>query len=79
MNIGAVVSLALIAFFMSVPAYAYVDPGTGGMLTQLLTGGVAGLLVLLRLYWSRLRDTMRRTRATVHEQNATSQGNSVKG
>lgn len=79
MNIGAVVSLALIAFFMAVPAYAYVDPGTGGMLTQLLTGGVAGLLVLSRLYWSRLRDTMRGTQSTTHREGAASQRNSING
>ena len=79
MNIGAVVSLALIAFFMSVPAYAYVDPGTGGMLTQLLTGGVAGLLVLFRLYWSRLSDTMQRPQSTAHRQGEASGRNSVKG
>jgi hypothetical protein len=63
MNIGAVLSLAFIAFLIAHPAYAYVDPGTGGMLTQLLTGGVAGLLVLGRLYWSRLSETLRRPSA----------------
>jgi Zn-dependent protease with chaperone function len=79
MKIAAVVSLALIAFFMAAPAYAYVDPGAGGMLTQLLTGGVAGLLVLFRLYWSRLRESVRRRESTAHEQGAASQVNSVQG
>jgi hypothetical protein len=36
------------------PAYAYVDPGTGSMMIQLLLGGVAGLAVLVRLSWHRL-------------------------
>ena len=40
---------------IATPAYAYVDPGTGSMLVQLVTGGVAGFLVLLRLYWTRLK------------------------
>lgn len=35
-------------------AQAYVDPGSGSMLLQLLLGGVAGVVVLLRLYWQRL-------------------------
>jgi len=35
-------------------AYAYVDPGAGSMLLQLLLGGVAGLLVLLRLLRHRI-------------------------
>jgi hypothetical protein len=34
--------------------YAYLDPGSGSMLMQLLLGGVAGLGVIVRLYWRRL-------------------------
>jgi hypothetical protein len=41
-------------FICATPAYAYVDPGSGGMLIQLLLGGVAGLAVIVRLYWQRL-------------------------
>jgi hypothetical protein len=36
------------------PAYAYLDPGSGSMFVQLLLGGVAGAVVILRLYWNRL-------------------------
>ncbi len=35
------------------PALAYLDPGTGSMLLQLLLGGVAGALVVGKLYWHR--------------------------
>jgi hypothetical protein len=35
-------------------AQAYIDPGSGSMLLQLLLGGVAGLVVLAKLYWQRL-------------------------
>jgi hypothetical protein len=31
-------------------AYAYVDPGAGSMLLQLVLGGVAGLFVFFRLF-----------------------------
>ncbi len=31
-------------------AYAYIDPGAGSMLLQLLLGGVAGLFVFFRLF-----------------------------
>lgn len=34
-------------------AYAYLDPGTGSMILQLLLGGVAGAIVILKLYWRR--------------------------
>jgi hypothetical protein len=40
------------------PAYAYVDPGTGGMLVQLVTGGVAGLIVIVKLYWRRIKGAL---------------------
>ena len=36
------------------PAAAYLDPGSGSMLLQLLLGGVAALGVIARLYWHRL-------------------------
>ena len=43
----------IVLFAGAMPAFAYVDPGSGGMMMQLLLGGVAGLTVLLRLYWQR--------------------------
>ena len=36
------------------PAHAYLDPGSGGMMVQLLLGGFAGAAVLVRLYWRQL-------------------------
>jgi hypothetical protein len=51
-----VVLAAWLLFVAAEPAYAYVDPGSGSMLTQLLLGGGAGVVVLLRLYWNRLRE-----------------------
>jgi hypothetical protein len=38
------------------PAWAYLDPGTGSMMLQLLLGGVAGVMVVGRLYWQRFRE-----------------------
>jgi hypothetical protein len=35
-------------------ASAYLDPGTGSMLLQLLVGGAAGAVVLVKLFWRRL-------------------------
>jgi hypothetical protein len=37
------------------PALAYLDPGTGSILLQMLLGGVAGGLVVARLYWARIK------------------------
>ncbi len=42
------------------PAHAYLDPGTGSMLLQVMLGGTAGAAVVLRLYWAKLRDWAKR-------------------
>jgi hypothetical protein len=49
---------ALVA--MCRPAYAYVDPGTGGLIVQLLLGGVAGAAVIAKLYWEKLTGLFKR-------------------
>ncbi|TDI58541.1 MAG: hypothetical protein E2O92_09620 [Alphaproteobacteria bacterium] len=36
------------------PAQAYLDPGTGSIILQLILGGVAGVMVVMKLYWHRL-------------------------
>ena len=36
------------------PAYAYLDPGSGSMMLQVLLGGVAALVVILKIYWHRV-------------------------
>lgn len=36
------------------PAYAYLDPGTGSMILQMLLGGIAGAALAARFYWNRL-------------------------
>ena len=37
---------------------AYIDPSAGGMLVQLLLAGTAGLAVLGKLYWTRIKTTL---------------------
>ena len=38
------------------PGFAYIDPGTGSMLLQGLLAGVAGLIVVLKLYWFKIKN-----------------------
>ena len=45
---------------MAAPAQAYIDPGVGGMLVQLLLGGVAGVVVIMPLYWERITSAVRK-------------------
>lgn len=43
----------------SCAAFAYVDPGSGSVLLQLLFGGAAGALMLLKLFWQPIADRLR--------------------
>jgi hypothetical protein len=38
---------------------AYLDPGTGSMIAQLVVGGVAAIGVTAKLYWSRILRILR--------------------
>jgi len=40
---------------LATPAEAYIDPSAGGMLVQLLLAGTAGVAVLGKLMWSRIK------------------------
>ncbi len=55
-QVGAVSAIALTVFavFLS-PAQAYLDPGTGSMILQGIIGAIAGALVVLRIYWAKIK------------------------
>jgi len=55
-------SLLLVLYFVWVSETqvgAYLDPGSGSMLVQLLLGGVAGAAVIMKLGWERFRGMFR--------------------
>jgi hypothetical protein len=39
--------------------FAYLDPGTGSMLVQLIVGGVAAAGVAAKFYWRRILSVLR--------------------
>jgi hypothetical protein len=41
-------------FILPTTVFAYLDPGTGSMIVQLLVGGVAAAAVTAKLYWHRI-------------------------
>jgi hypothetical protein len=41
------------------PAHAYLDPGTGSYLFQLLVGAALGSLMAIKIYWRKIRDGVR--------------------
>ena len=47
-------------FVLEAPVDAYLDPGSGSMLLQVLLGGVAAIGVIGKLYWHRVTSVFRR-------------------
>jgi len=54
---GAVFLVMLI--LASEPAHAYLDPGSGSMLLQIILGGIAGLVVAGKLFWHQILTFLR--------------------
>lgn len=46
--------VALLLLALERPTHAYLDPGSGSMLLQVLLGGVAAAAVLAKLFWHRV-------------------------
>lgn len=46
--------LTLMILALPVPALAYLDPGTGSMLLQVILGGIAAVAVAVKLFWYRI-------------------------
>lgn len=63
---GRIANLALFGLvFVTVSdpgrmAHAYLDPGTGGIILQMLLGGAAGVMVVGKLYWHQFTSLFRR-------------------
>ncbi len=56
------VFMALVAYYPS-PAYAYLDPGTGTMIVQVIIAGIAGALVSIKVYWVQLSVWIKKLRS----------------
>lgn len=50
---GMLVTLLHVAF--APPAYAYLDPGTGSYIFQLLIAGAVGLAFVIKIFWGRIK------------------------
>jgi len=53
----------LICLLATSNAHAYLDPGTGSLITQLLVGGAAGVGVLLKLFLKKIRGFVTRAKS----------------
>lgn len=45
---------AILLLSITVNAHAYLDPGTGSMMLQVILGGIAAVGVAIKLYWHKL-------------------------
>jgi len=44
-------------FFVS-DAYAYIDPGSGSMIIQIIIGALVGVGITLKIYWYKLKEKL---------------------
>ena len=47
--------LLLCAVLLSPNVWAYLDPGTGSMLLQVILGGIAAIGVAFKIFWHRIK------------------------
>jgi hypothetical protein len=65
-----------ISFLPSRPVYAYLDPGTGSFLLQILLAGFLGLVFTLRLFRDKIAAVFRRL--LVHQPDTTTSADADK-
>lgn len=57
----AVVLAVLLLFVCAQDAHAYIDPGSGSYILQLVIAGLLGAGVAVRIYWKRIKATVLRS------------------
>lgn len=64
-----VVLVTVLVLVAEAPAEAYLDPGAGSILLQVLLGGVAAAGVVAKLFWQSLSAPFRRRPSTDGDQS----------
>ena len=54
-------SILLVCLIALQPAHAYLDPGTGSFLLQMLIAGVMGAMFTIKMYWTKVKLFFSRT------------------
>jgi hypothetical protein len=55
-------------------AHAYLDPGTGSFIFQMIVAGVVGTAVTLKMYWRQFKAFLRRDRGAEETSKSDSSG-----
>ena len=55
-------NLVFLLLFLALPcgAYAYLDPGTGSFIVQMLVAAVASALLAVKIFWNSIVDFFRK-------------------
>jgi hypothetical protein len=61
--------IALLTFF-PLPAYAYLDPGTGSLIVQSIIGAIAVGAASVSVFWTRLKGLIFRGATTIDRKGA---------
>lgn len=48
-------ALIILCAGFSLPAYGYIDPGTGSLIIQGVIGAIAAIGVTMKLYWHKIK------------------------
>lgn len=57
-------ALSVVMILAPVPAFAYLDPGTGSMIIQGIIGAIAGIMVAGKLYWTKISSFFSRSKGS---------------
>ena len=60
MKLVQFLSILFVILCYSQSAAAYLDPGTGSLILQMLIAGIIGAMFTIKLYWYRLKDFIAR-------------------
>ena len=50
--------LSTFSFFSVPDAFAYIDPGTGSVIIQMIIGGLVGTGIAVKVFWYRIKSAL---------------------
>jgi hypothetical protein len=71
---NSLIAATLVVVMSASTAHAYVDPGTGSYLLQILIAGFLGAAFALKLYWARIKNRFSGSRSRRKRQKDESPG-----
>ncbi|MFC1710111.1 hypothetical protein ACFL0F_00415 [Patescibacteria group bacterium] len=59
----------VVIFSNPTPAYAYLDPGSGSYVIQVLVASLAGIGFLVKTYWSNIKNIFNKSHKVADDKN----------